>query len=118
MMDVSDGLASDIRHICAASRIGCELSLTQIAQALSPELRAYAQSQRRDPLAFALTGGEDYVLLVAADPRLPSALAGSGIELIEIGQMVEEPLLSVLEEDGTRRPLASLGWDHFRAPSP
>src|SRR5207245_401472 len=65
-IDVSDGLAGDIRHICEESGVGCLIDARTLP--LSPQLLAHAQARKRDPIAYALSGGEDYELLFTVPP--------------------------------------------------
>src|SRR6478609_11616770 len=58
MMDLSDGVASDIRHLAAASRCGAELELDLLP--LGPDVTAFAESTSRKPHLLAAEGGEDY----------------------------------------------------------
>ena len=66
MIDVSDGIAGDLRHIC--ERSGVSVRLFADALPVSPENRALALAARRDEWHFALHGGEDYELLFTAPP--------------------------------------------------
>lgn len=66
VIDLSDGLSGDIRHICQRSRVG--VTIQAEALPLSPQCRRFAREQNKDPVEFALTGGEDYELLFAVPP--------------------------------------------------
>ena len=87
-IDVSDGLAQDLGHVCRASGLGAELESDEIP--LSDALLGFTGS-RRAALPFALTGGEDYVLLVAA--RRPAAfeavMARAGFSVHRIGVLTK-----------------------------
>ncbi len=113
MLDVSDGLAADLPHLCDRSEVGAELWQAELP--LSPELREYCAAHRLEASAVALSGGEDYVLLLAADARLAGALAGEGMRLHAIGRVLEAGRRELVRRDGTRSPLAPGGWDHFRS---
>jgi thiamine-monophosphate kinase len=113
MIDVSDGLSADLPHVCERSRVGVEVFEAQLP--LSPELEAYASAHGADAAAFALSGGEDYVLLLAGEERLPAALAGSGTTVVPIGRVVGDGRREFVRRSGDRVPLASSGWDHFRS---
>src|SRR2546427_12242841 len=71
-IDVSDGLAGDIRHICEESRVGCLIDARKLP--LSPQLLTHARARKRDPIAYALSGGEDNELpltvTAAKDPQV------------------------------------------------
>ena len=73
---------------------------------LSDELRAYCAHHGLDPTAFALGGGEDYVLLVCGDAALDE------MGLTEIGEITAGG--RELERDGVRSELEPIGWDHLR----
>ena len=72
MMDISDGVASDLRHILDASGVGARIDVQSLP--LSAELRSLAQRQGWDTAALALEGGEDYELLFTADPGTEKSL--------------------------------------------
>ena len=110
MMDVSDGLAIDLSRLCRASEVGARIEIARLP--LHPAAT----------LGEALGGGEDYELLAT----LPSSDAvkearielqdAFGVSLTEIGAIIEdmgEERLVAVDEDGTERPLAVEGWDHF-----
>ncbi len=71
MMDISDGVASDLRHILEASHVGAFVDLDSIP--LSPALRSYAAQHSLDALQLALAGGEDFELLFTMAPNTPLA---------------------------------------------
>jgi thiamine-monophosphate kinase len=66
-LDLSDGLSSDVAHVCEESRVGAEIRTTALP--LSSELRAFAKRDKRDPMQIALQGGEDYELLFTAPAK-------------------------------------------------
>lgn len=116
MIDVSDGLAADLGHICRESGAGCRLERGKLNRSVSTELSQYCRAHQLDPERFVLFGGEDYVLLVAGAPGLERALAGSGTTLVELGRITEGDDLLLVEDDGSSSPLEPSGWDHFAAP--
>src|SRR2546429_9461066 len=75
-IDVSDGLAGDVRHICEESGVGCLIDARKLP--LSPQLLTHARARKRDPIAYALSGGGEYELLFtlppAQDPRLDTPI--------------------------------------------
>jgi thiamine-monophosphate kinase len=113
MIDVSDGLSADLPHVCERSHVGAEVFEAQLP--LSRELEAYASARGLDASAFALSGGEDYALLLTGDERLGAALAASGVALAAIGRVVEDGRRELVRRSGDRAPLAPGGWDHFRS---
>ena len=73
MIDLSDGLASDVRHLCDRSGVGCMVDLDLLP--IKDDTRELARSLERDPEILAATGGEDYELLVCAPAPVLDALA-------------------------------------------
>ena len=71
LIDTSDGIATDLYHICQASGVGARLPAAGVP--VSPRVTAAAPHLGRDPLDLALYGGEDYLLLFTAPPRWPGA---------------------------------------------
>lgn len=118
MIDVSDGLTSDIAHICERSRVGVELWASALP--LPEEAEELGAKCGKDPLQWALRGGEDYELLFTAPKQQAEALAQrvkeeTGTPVSIIGRVVPpEEGMALREEDGRRVPLERGGWDHFR----
>jgi thiamine-monophosphate kinase len=110
MIDVSDGLAADVWHLCEESHCGAVLRAEAIP--LTPQASQIADG--RSPLEHGLGDGEDFELVFAADPadarRLLATQPVAGITLAHIGECVSEGLW--LEEQGQRRPLAPEGYVH------
>lgn len=113
-VDVSDGLLQDLGHLCARSGVGATIHAAALP--LGREVAALGA----EGLRLALTGGEDYELLLAVPPARAAALrraaARIGETLTEIGVVDEAPGLRVLDEAGRTLPVpARRGWEHFRA---
>jgi thiamine-monophosphate kinase len=109
-IDVSDGVAKDLRRLCAASGVGCELDLRLLRRATSRGFEALATALGLDPVAVALAGGEDYVLLFS----LPESLAPpAAFSCRRIGRVTAGRSVVLLDRDGRRHPLPRLGWDHL-----
>jgi thiamine-monophosphate kinase len=116
MQDLSDGLATDLAHICAESGVGAVVAAGNIP--LSPLLRQAADVCGQASLDWALSGGEDYQLLFTADERQAAALADlvrerTGRELFAVGRIVKGRGV-FLEEAGQRREISYQGFEHFR----
>jgi thiamine-monophosphate kinase len=98
MMDLSDGLATDLGHICEESRTGARVELRRVP--VDASVQAVALALGRDALIWATGGGEDYELLLTCEPgafdRLANGLAGAtGTRLTALGEVVDAA-------DGTR----------------
>ncbi len=110
MIDISDGLAADVNHLCEES--GCGAALR--AEAVPVSDAARAMHDGRSPLEHALGDGEDFELAFAVSPadgrRLIEAQPVAGITLSVVGEFVERGLW--LEEAGRRRALEPRGYVH------
>jgi thiamine-monophosphate kinase len=112
-IDVSDGLSTDLAHLCAASEVAAEIEAAKLP--LHPLARALGADAA---LQAALHGGEDYELLVTvpADALVPRSLAG--VPITCIGKIVrakrDHPAMTLIEADGRRTPLEPCGWEHLR----
>jgi thiamine-monophosphate kinase len=114
MIDLSDGLSTDLARLCASSRVGARLWQERLpAVAVPPALRA----RGFDPLAFALHGGDDYELLFTVPRRLAKKIPAQhlGVRLTPIGEIIQGRKVRLVNKDGRAAALDPLGWDHFRA---
>ena len=108
MIDTSDGLSTDLAHICEESGVGAEVEAEAV-----PRARVGKPAHEVD-IELALHGGEDYELLFTA-PRnrtIPSRIAG--VPVTQIGHITRTRKIFLLNRDGTRRGLKPRGWEHFR----
>lgn len=111
MMDLSDGLSSDIMHICKQSGTGCIIN--EAAVPLSEETYQTALKFNMDPITCALNGGEDYELLFTIDEQDESKIAGEEAFSI-VGQITRaEDGCLLITRSGNKHPLTSQGWKHF-----
>jgi thiamine-monophosphate kinase len=106
MIDTSDGLSTDLAHICEESIVSAEISAGAIPRA------SIGRPAREVNLKFALHGGEDYELLFTAakDRRVPNKIAG--VRITEIGQIRRGRGLCLIGKNG-RATLKPQGWQHF-----
>ncbi len=118
MMDLSDGLAGDLRHILNASKVGAELLGSAIPITRAAKLKAKMESSAKPPLLAALTDGEDYELLftVASNDAVP-VMDGWKKEFPKtklscIGKITRQPGLRVRDGAGVRE-LPQHGYTHF-----
>lgn len=106
-MDVSDGVARDLHRLCRASKVGAEIEAAALP--LADRFIPLCEAIKVDPLALALGGGEDYVLLFT----LPAELSPpEEFTCRRIGTITEGPGV-FLVQNGKRRKLPALGWDHL-----
>jgi len=116
MMDISDGLASDIRHICQASELGAVIHEPELP--LSDSFREYSSKFKPDYLKTAIGIGEDYNLLLtlpeANFPVLKKLLNEEGYHLFHVGEMTSERQIMLTDSKGRSQPLQIGGWDHFK----
>jgi thiamine-monophosphate kinase len=112
MIDLSDGLSSDLSHLCRESGVGARV------EAASLPLDAFTKAPSladADPLALALDGGEDFELLFAVRPanvrKLPGGLGG--VPVTRIGEVTAARARVTLLREGRARPLRPGGFAHF-----
>jgi thiamine-monophosphate kinase len=112
MMDISDGLSTDLYRLCKASHAGARIDQERLPGVAVP---AELQLQGIDALTLALHGGEDYGLLFTAGKRnlarIPRVFRGQRIT--RIGEIVAGSGVTLVA-DGKTSTLAPQGWDHFR----
>ena len=109
MIDLSDGLASDVRHVCDQSGVGCIVDLDLLP--IKDDTRELAKSLGRDPEVLATTGGEDYELLICAPgPVLGTLAENVEVPLTMIGEVTRG---DVVFRRGSEPVEGLSGWNHF-----
>jgi thiamine-monophosphate kinase len=113
MMDLSDGLSTDLPRLCAASKVG---ALIEAEKLRAVRVHTGAKSQAEDSLHLALHGGDDYELLFTVPDRKLNQIPRSfrGIPITAIGKVTKERRLLLLEKSGREVSLPNRGWDPFR----
>ena len=111
MIDISDGLASEVFHLCKESGVGAFVEESGVP--IHPDAELMAIKFNLDPITCALSGGEDYELLFTVDPKdldivkyLP--------DIYIMGEMVEpKDGIKLHTKGGNIHPLKAQGWKHF-----
>ena len=111
-IDISDGLSTDLTHLCRASRLRAEIDETALPiHPLAKQLSA------EKALSAALDGGEDYELLFAAPPSTRVHRVIGGVSITRIGTLKppssKHSVITIIQPNGTRSPLQPGGWEHF-----
>jgi len=114
LIDVSDGLASEIGHLCRMSKVGCLVQFKGIP--ISSEAKEWCGPQDRSPFEFAMESGEEYALLFTVDPQKYSIWLKDqqNPPIYIIGKIVQKKQGIQIEKDGEMSPLTFKGWDHFK----
>ncbi|MGQ4808967.1 Thiamine-monophosphate kinase [Candidatus Entotheonellaceae bacterium PAL068K] len=117
LLDISDGLSSDLRHICEASGVGAQIDAASIP--IAEETRRVAAALADDPLTYALHGGEDFELCCTAPPGVLAGLQDRfgrqfRCSLVRVGTIQTGAGVTLVQPDGTQQPLHAQGYDHFR----
>ncbi len=106
MIDLSDGLSTDLEHICQESHVGAEIEAEAIPRS------QLGLGKKRVALEFALHGGDDYELLFTSASAVPSQVAG--VRVTRIGRTTQSKGMRLLGADGKPQPLQAGGWEHFK----
>jgi thiamine-monophosphate kinase len=117
MIDVSDGVASDLRHLCVESRVAAHIRAEAVP--IHPGATVMGRLTGREALELALRGGEDYELLFTAsgDPCVALREADPELAVTCVGEVTAGPAAAtLLMADGSGAALVG-GFDHFRHPA-
>jgi thiamine-monophosphate kinase len=112
MVDISDGLSSDLLHICKQSNVGCVLYEDKLP--LNEDSKEFAYKLELDPTACALSGGEDYELLfTVAQADYEKINANNGLSIIGY---ITEPAegKNIITRGGNKHELVAQGWNHLK----
>ena len=117
VIDVSDGLSSDIGHIAEQSNVGIRLYSEKIP--VSDNLEKFCAGFDFDPVEYALAGGEDYTLLCTISPDKVDHIAANYLKrfrnpLYQIGEITDSGEMELVLSDGQIRSFTPSGWDHFK----
>ena len=113
-IDLSDGLLSDLTHICQASRVGAKLWTNKL-----PIHALLRSAFKKESLRLALSGGEDYELLFTARSEVIAKLTGiMSSPVTVIGEIISDAKgqVTLLDEQGKAVKWDETGWDHFKSP--
>jgi thiamine-monophosphate kinase len=118
MMDLSDGLSTDLPRLCAASGVGARVYAYQIPAARTPVRKNRGEGYREKPLELALHGGDDYELLFTVPyeklKRIPRSFRS--LPITAIGEITKQQALLLVDGTGREAILLNHGWDPFRNP--
>jgi thiamine-monophosphate kinase len=112
MLDTSDGLSTDLGHLCKASGVGAIVWAPKIPMVSIP---AELTRLGLDPLDLALHGGEDYELLFTVPKKLAARLPRTlkNVPVTIIGEITSERGITLVNAEGLGKPLQAGGWDPF-----
>jgi thiamine-monophosphate kinase len=115
MIDISDGLSSDLTHLCEESHAGALIQSSSLP--IDEDVTTLCGRRALDPLMLALHGGEDFELLFTVRPedvaRLPKKV--DGVALSHIGEITDQPGSIRVAEKNRVWDLKSQGFEHFKS---
>lgn len=119
MIDISDGLLSDTRHLLEESKVGARIWEERLP--LSKNYCQWVRQYFKEPYQLALRGGEDYELLFTAPKKVRAKISSVshslGVPITRIGEIIpEDDGLQLIQKDGKIEVPARLGFDHFLKP--
>jgi thiamine-monophosphate kinase len=110
-IDISDGLISDLSHVCEASQVSARVKVDRVL--IEPAVRANFGDKS---LELALSGGEDYELLFTGDPEVVSKVKkAASCPITVIGEIVADKRgkVTLVDSQGNPFHLEKAGWEHF-----
>jgi thiamine-monophosphate kinase len=107
MIDLSDGLSTDLAHLCEESGVGAKVVAGAVPRA------RIGKPRREVELESALHGGDDYELLFTSRKQVPATIAG--VAITHIGRITRQKRLLLKHADGAISTLKAQGWEHFKA---
>lgn len=116
MIDISDGLSSDLSHIVEQSYAGANIYEEKLP--ITDELRQFCEETDQDPRPLLLHGGEEYCLLLTIKQDLADFFVKSfanrfDTTLTEIGEITDSTGINLIKQNGEKVKLKPQGWDHF-----
>ncbi len=115
MLDISDGLAGDLMHLCKSSGVGAQIYQNKLP--ISNSLTKAASLLSKDTLNWSLYGGEDYQLLFTVKPDTPASVIeeiSKKTKLTEIGTIISDKKMWLVDEYKNKQQLFPDSWDHFK----
>ena len=111
MIDISDGLSSEILHICKNSKVGCNIYEEKIP--ISEELKSACEEFKLHSTTVAMSGGEDYELLFTIDQKDYDKIKNSP-DLTVLGHITDDPKeINIITGADQVIPITSQGWKSF-----
>jgi thiamine-monophosphate kinase len=112
MIDISDGLASEVFHICTSSNVGCQLYEEKIP--IDPQTYQTSMDFNTNPTVSALNGGEDYELLFTINQKDYEKIKNDP-NLTVIGHITKKSQgINLIGNGNTSTPLQAQGWNHWK----
>ncbi len=113
MIDISDGLSSDLNHLCVESNVGALIHSSSLP--IDAQVQELCGRRALDPLQLALHGGEDFELLFTVRPQLVAKLPRrvDGVQITKIGEVLDVSEGIKISEGSRVWDLAAGGWRHF-----
>lgn len=111
MIDISDGLSSDLAHVCEQSGVGAVIDSRKLPRSIS--FSKSSGRRKSSSLQLILSGGEDYELLFTVPPAKIGKLRQLRIPLTDIGEITRTGALRMVDQDGALQALRPAGYDHF-----